>query len=70
MRLTWYVVDLDEYRAAVRELGRAYRETIGAHYPAMAVVASPAWWSAPPDWKSRRLPWCRLTEAFRRAMIC
>jgi enamine deaminase RidA (YjgF/YER057c/UK114 family) len=38
VRLTWYVVDLDEYRAASRELGRAYREIIGAHYPAMAVV--------------------------------
>lgn len=38
VRLTWYVVDLDEYRAGLRELGRAYRETFGAHYPAMAVV--------------------------------
>ena len=38
VRLTWYVVDLDEYRAGLRDLGRAYREIIGAHYPAMAVV--------------------------------
>jgi enamine deaminase RidA (YjgF/YER057c/UK114 family) len=38
VRLTWYVVDLDEYRASLRDLGRAYREIIGAHYPAMAVV--------------------------------
>ena len=38
VRLTWYVVDIVEYRAAVRELGRAYRETIGPVYPAMAVV--------------------------------
>jgi enamine deaminase RidA (YjgF/YER057c/UK114 family) len=38
VRLTWYVVDLDDYRASLRELGRAYREIIGAHYPAMAVV--------------------------------
>jgi enamine deaminase RidA (YjgF/YER057c/UK114 family) len=38
VRLTWYVVDLDEYRASRTELGRAYRETIGSHYPAMAVV--------------------------------
>jgi len=38
VRLTWYVVDLDEYRASLKELGRAYRETIGGHYPAMAVV--------------------------------
>jgi enamine deaminase RidA (YjgF/YER057c/UK114 family) len=38
VRLTWYVTDLAEYRAALRELGRAYRTTFGAHYPAMAVV--------------------------------
>ena len=38
VRLTWYVTDLDEYRAAGKELGRAYRETFGSHYPAMAVV--------------------------------
>jgi enamine deaminase RidA (YjgF/YER057c/UK114 family) len=38
VRLTWYVVDMDEYRASRKELGRVYRETIGAHYPAMAVV--------------------------------
>ncbi len=38
VRLTWYVVDLDEYRASLKELGRAYRETIGSNYPAMAVV--------------------------------
>lgn len=38
VRLTWYVVDLDEYRSVQRDLGRAYREVIGAHYPAMALV--------------------------------
>lgn len=38
VRLTWYVVDLAEYRANLKELGRAYREVIGPHYPAMAVV--------------------------------
>lgn len=38
VRLTWYVVDIDEYVASLRELGRAYREIVGAHYPAMAVV--------------------------------
>jgi len=38
VRLTWYVTDLDEYRASQKELGRAYRETIGTHYPAMAVL--------------------------------
>jgi len=38
VRLTWYVTDLDAYRASLKELGRAYRETIGSYYPAMAVV--------------------------------
>jgi len=38
VRLTWYVVDVDEYRAAPRELGAAYREILGRHFPAMAVV--------------------------------
>ncbi len=38
VRLTWYVVDIDEYLANLRELGRAYREVLGAHYPAMALV--------------------------------
>ncbi len=38
VRLTWYVVDIDEYVASLRDLGRAYREVIGPHYPTMAVV--------------------------------
>ena len=38
VRLTWYVVDIDEYLANLRELGRAYREIIGKHFPAMALV--------------------------------
>jgi enamine deaminase RidA (YjgF/YER057c/UK114 family) len=38
VRLTWYLVDLDEYRTSQRDIGQAYRETIGKHYPAMAVV--------------------------------
>ena len=38
VRLTWYIVDLDEYRGNLRELGKVYRETIGAVYPAMAAI--------------------------------
>jgi enamine deaminase RidA (YjgF/YER057c/UK114 family) len=38
VRLTWYVVDMDEYLANLKELGRAYREILGSHYPAMALV--------------------------------
>ena len=38
VRLTWYVVDIEEYLASLKELGRVYREVVGAHYPAMALV--------------------------------
>jgi enamine deaminase RidA (YjgF/YER057c/UK114 family) len=38
VRLTWYVVDIEEYLANLKALGQAYRETFGAHYPAMALV--------------------------------
>jgi len=38
VRLTWYVVDMDEYLANLKELGRVYRDVFGAHYPAMALV--------------------------------
>jgi enamine deaminase RidA (YjgF/YER057c/UK114 family) len=38
VRLTWYVVDKQEYRAALPALGRGYREILGDHYPAMALV--------------------------------
>ena len=37
-RMTWYITDLDEYRASLKELGRHYREVFGRHYPAMAVI--------------------------------
>jgi len=38
VRLTWYVTNRDEYIAARPAIGVAYRETLGRHYPAMAVV--------------------------------
>jgi len=38
VRLTWYVIDMDEYLASLKELGVIYREIFGAHYPAMALV--------------------------------
>jgi len=37
-RMTWYVVDKDEYLASLSALGRAYREVIGSHFPAMTAV--------------------------------
>ena len=38
VRLTWFVSSLDEYRAEQKEIGAAYREVMGRHFPAMAVV--------------------------------
>ncbi|MDB5042494.1 MAG: enamine deaminase RidA [Candidatus Eremiobacteraeota bacterium] len=38
-RLTWYVTDKHEYLAAQREIGAAYRDVMGRHFPAMSVVA-------------------------------
>jgi len=38
VRLTWYVIDKEEYFGAMREVGAAYRELMGKHYPVMAVV--------------------------------
>ncbi|MFN3937756.1 MAG: RidA family protein [Gemmobacter sp.] len=38
VRMTWYVTDKQEYLSSLREIGRAYRETIGKHFPAMALV--------------------------------
>jgi enamine deaminase RidA (YjgF/YER057c/UK114 family) len=37
-RLTWYVTDLEAYRAAQRDLGAAYRRVMGRNFPAMALV--------------------------------
>jgi enamine deaminase RidA (YjgF/YER057c/UK114 family) len=37
-RLTWYITDRDAYLSARAEIGRAYREVIGRHFPAMSVV--------------------------------
>jgi enamine deaminase RidA (YjgF/YER057c/UK114 family) len=38
VRMTWYVVDKNEYLGCGRALGEAYRELIGRHYPAMTAV--------------------------------
>jgi len=37
-RMTWYITDKAEYRASLKEIGRVYREVIGAHYPVMTLV--------------------------------
>lgn len=38
VRLTWYVLDREEYLSATRDIGAAYREIIGNHYPPMSVI--------------------------------
>jgi enamine deaminase RidA (YjgF/YER057c/UK114 family) len=38
VRLTWYVLDKHEYLSALKDVGAAYRELMGRHYPTMAVV--------------------------------
>ena len=38
VRLTWYVVDMEEYLASLKALGQIYREIFGSHYPAMALI--------------------------------
>ncbi|MFL6863882.1 MAG: RidA family protein [Allosphingosinicella sp.] len=38
MRMTWYVVGLDDYRAGLAEIGAVWKEVMGRVYPAMAVV--------------------------------
>ena len=38
VRLTWYVTSRNEYAAARRTIGAAYREIIGRRYPAMSVI--------------------------------
>ena len=38
VRLTWYVTDKRDYLAALKDLGTAYRDIIGRHFPAMALV--------------------------------
>ncbi|MCC8952769.1 RidA family protein [Bradyrhizobium sp. Pear77] len=38
VRLTWYVVDMDEYLANIKLLSTVYRDVIGRNYPSMALV--------------------------------
>jgi enamine deaminase RidA (YjgF/YER057c/UK114 family) len=38
VRLTWYVTDKQEYLARLKDVGAAYREVMGKHFPAMTMV--------------------------------
>jgi enamine deaminase RidA (YjgF/YER057c/UK114 family) len=37
-RMTWYVINRQEYLNRLRELGAVYRETMGRNFPAMTCV--------------------------------
>jgi len=37
-RLTWFVVDKNEYLSRLSELSAAYRSVMGAHFPVMTLV--------------------------------
>ena len=39
VRMTCYVVDIDAYRGSLHQIGEAWKSIMGAHYPAMAMVA-------------------------------
>ena len=38
VRLTWYVIDMAEYRASLTALGTAYRVVMGRNFPTMTLV--------------------------------
>ena len=38
VRMTWYITDKAAYLAGRKEIGAAWREVMGRHFPAMAVV--------------------------------
>jgi enamine deaminase RidA (YjgF/YER057c/UK114 family) len=38
VRMNWYILDKKEYVNSYKQLGAAYREIIGAHFPAMTAV--------------------------------
>jgi enamine deaminase RidA (YjgF/YER057c/UK114 family) len=38
VRMTWFIVDRQEYLDNLSEIGAAWRELIGPHFPTMAVV--------------------------------
>lgn len=38
VRMTWYITDKAEYQRSTAQIGEVYRQVIGRHFPAMAVV--------------------------------
>ncbi|WP_370933891.1 RidA family protein [Amycolatopsis sp. cg13] len=42
--LTVYIVDMDDYKANAREIGRVWKRLVGADYPAMAGIGVNRLW--------------------------
>jgi enamine deaminase RidA (YjgF/YER057c/UK114 family) len=42
--LTVYIVDMDDYKANAREIGKVWRKLIGPFYPAMAGIGVARLW--------------------------
>ncbi|MFF0144029.1 enamine deaminase RidA (YjgF/YER057c/UK114 family) [Amycolatopsis sulphurea] len=42
--LTVYIVDMDDYRAHAREIGRVWKRLVGTEYPAMAGIGVSRLW--------------------------
>jgi enamine deaminase RidA (YjgF/YER057c/UK114 family) len=40
VKLTIFVIDTDDYKKRVREIGAVYREYFGKHFPAMTLVGA------------------------------
>lgn len=37
-RMTWYILDKQEYQSSRKDIGRVYRDIMGNNYPAMAML--------------------------------
>lgn len=46
VNMTIYIVDMDDYRANAREIGRIWKQLIGDHYPAIAGIGVSRLWDA------------------------
>lgn len=44
VKVTFFVVNKDDYRARARAIGQVYRELLGGHYPATTLVEVKALW--------------------------
>lgn len=38
-RMTWYILDKQEYLSSRKDIGQVYREIMGRNYPAMSLLA-------------------------------